>query len=71
MRLSGSGSGDPRGRLVRPGLVGRLAQDGPPADRARSAVEGLRAKDVDARRAAANRVRLAGRDAPASRPCRP
>ena len=38
------------------------SQDGPPADRARSAVEGLRAKDVDVRRAAANQVRLSGRD---------
>jgi hypothetical protein len=38
------------------------SQDGAPGDGARSAIEGLRARDVDARRAAANRVRLSGRD---------
>jgi HEAT repeat protein len=39
-----------------------LAQDITPADRSKSAIEGLRAKDVAARRGAANQVRLAARE---------
>jgi len=38
------------------------SREGTLADRARSAVEGLRATDVDVRRTAANQLRLSGRD---------
>ena len=48
--------------VVALGSSSASSQDGPPADRSGSAVEGLRAKDVNVRRDAANRVRLSGRD---------
>ena len=38
------------------------SQDGPRADRAGSAIEGLRASDVQVRRDAATRIRVSGRD---------